>query len=455
MSQRSWVRSSLGAFLYKNIMKKYQKVSNLGQGRYGKVCLVESDMGQLYAMKRIGINNESSISLEVEVLKSMDHPYIVQYHDSFIEEGDLYIVTDYSEGGDLAARICAARKQKFYFSEKQIWKWFGQLVEALSYMHSKHIIHRDLKPSNIFLTKDGALQIGDFGFSKILNYSDELNSSRVGTPYYFAPEICNGNLYDVKADAWSLGCIIYEIATLVRLFEAETFPGVMASILNKDIPSITRCSSSLNNFILKLLYRDPSKRLSVSELSQDPEFNSLTCPPARKSKRDQREIMINIPTPTHNEHPFSTKGPIKPNTPLTTDLKTTTHNEHKEPLGSKHEGFTTVKSSSRHFTFSESLLKKCPNSPIRPMLIGDFMRLKLGEEVYNRIKNVLNNSKDPAKLLKEEPWIISDICGEKNLSIIDVGIAYNAFNTNKFPFPPTSTHRNLGRAFPITGLHPT
>ena len=69
------------------------------------------------------------------------------------------------------------------------------------------------------------------------------------------------------------------------------------------------------------------------------------------------------------------------------------------------------------------------------MLIGDFMRLKLGEEVFNRIKNVLNNAKDPAKLLKEEPWIISDICGEKNLSIVDVGIAYNAFkvkSSNQF-----------------------
>ena len=209
----------------------------------------------------------------------------------------------------------------------------------------------------------------------------------------------------------------------------------MACILNKEIPAITRCSASLNHFVMKLLVRDPVLRLSISELSQDPEFFSLTCPHARRSKRDQREIMIHIPTPTHSEHPNSTKGPFKPPTPLTTDLKTTPHIEQKEPLGSKHEGGATVKSSSRHFTFSESLLKKCPNSPLRPMLIGDFMRLKLGEEVFNRIKNVLNNAKDPAKLLKEEPWIISDICGEKNLSIVDVGIAYNAFkvkSSNQF-----------------------
>lgn len=429
-------------------MENYQKVSNLGKGRYGNVILVESDFGQLYAMKKIQSTQDQKVSLEVEVLKSMDHPYIVQYHDSFIEDSFLYIVTDYSEGGDLAARIRVAREQKFYFSEKQVWKWFGQLVEALSYMHTKHIIHRDLKPSNIFMTKDGALQIGDFGFSKVLDCSEELTSSRVGTPYYIAPEICHGSPYDLKADAWSLGCIIYEIATLHRLFEADSLSSVMACILNKEIPNISRCSPQLNNCIQKLLSRDPATRTSITELSQDPEFCASRSPPARKSERYQREIMINIPTPTHSEHPNSVKGPVKINTPLTTDLKTTTNLDHRE-VGSKHENVVTVKSSSRHFTFSESLLKKCPNSPIRPMLIGDFLRLKLGDEVFNRIKNVLNNAKDPAKLLKEEPWIISDICGEKNLSIIDVGIAYNAFNINKAPFPPTSTHRGTGGAFPL------
>lgn len=100
-------------------MKKYQKVSNLGKGRYGRVCLVESDLGQLYAMKKIPINQDL-LSSEADVLESMDHPYIVQYHDKFVEKGYLYIVTDYSEGGDLAARIRAAKEQKFYFSEKQI-----------------------------------------------------------------------------------------------------------------------------------------------------------------------------------------------------------------------------------------------------------------------------------------------------------------------------------------------
>jgi hypothetical protein len=162
--------------------------------------------------------------------------------------------------------------------------------------------------------------------------------------------------------------------------------------------------------------------------------------------------MINIPTPTHTDHPYSAKGPVKPCTPMISDLKTTPHIEQVGNL--KQETASTVKSSNRHFTFSESLLKKCPNSPIRPMLIGDFIRLKLGDETFNRVKNVINNAKDPAKLLQEEPWIIIDLCGEQNLSIIDVGIAYNAFNANKVTYPPTSTHKKSERTFQVSHVKP-
>ena len=91
-------------------------------------------------------------------------------------------------------------------------------------------------------------------------------------------------------------------------------------------------------------------------------------------------------------------------------------------------------------------MKMCPASPNRPMLMCDFLMKKLGLDLFERVKRVLNNTKDTARLLREEPWIISDICGEENLSIIDVGIAFNAFCAGgQVPFPPTSTHRAQSR----------
>ena len=81
-----------------------------------------------------------------------------------------------------------------------------------------------------------------------------------------------------------------------------------------------------------------------------------------------------------------------------------------------------------HFTFNESLLKDCPKSPIRPILMRDFLKKKLGLEVFERVERIFANTKDPAKLLREEPWMISDICGEEQLGVVDVGIAFDVFN---------------------------
>ena len=100
-------------------------------------------------------------------------------------------------------------------------------------------------------------------------------------------------------------------------------------------------------------------------------------------------------------------------------------------------------------TFSESLLKQVPSSPIRPIMMGNFLKGKIGDEVFDRVKRVINNSKDPGKLLREEPWIFSDICGEDNLSIIDAAIACGAFNSrgiNEFPntFKPNRGYKFQG-----------
>lgn len=151
-------------------------------------------------MKKVPLESEEPNYKEVSVLEHLDHPFVIQYHESFVDDSYLCIVMDYAEGGDLAARIRSVKEQKSFFNESQIWKWIGQLSEALNHIHENKVIHRDLKTHNIFLTKDGGVQVGDFGISKILNFSDEMALTSVGTPYYLAPEICRGEPYDNKAD---------------------------------------------------------------------------------------------------------------------------------------------------------------------------------------------------------------------------------------------------------------
>ena len=89
-------------------------------------------------------------------------------------------------------------------------------------MHSHSVLHRDLKTLNIFLNKDNKIKIGDLGVAKILeNMETDFATSKVGTPYYLSPEVCEDRPYNSKSDIWSLGCILYEMCTLKHPFEAK------------------------------------------------------------------------------------------------------------------------------------------------------------------------------------------------------------------------------------------
>ena len=420
-------------------MRRFRKIRSLGRGQSGEVWLVEQEDASLVAMKQVYIEDESVINQEVSALETLEHPNIIQYHESFVQEGYLHIIIDYAEGGDLATRIRAAKSKPYHFPEAQIRKWFIQMATALDYIHSKKIVHRDLKTQNIFLTKTGDVKIGDFGICRVFSKSDELASTSVGTPYYIAPEVCKGELYSYKADIWSLGCILYELCTLQRPFKGESIATVLNCILTQDPEPIQDMySESLTSVVYLMLSKNAGSRPSAGEIIEKLygfQLNERKEVNGKYKKSYQKEISIKIPTPTNapGKNPSSAPNNIiaSPDEPIVSATNQGTYTK-RNPI----------------FNFSESLLKQCPNSPIRPMLMGDFLKRRLGEEVFNRIKNVINNSKDPASLLREEPWIFSDICGEENLSTIDAAIACGAFNSaNKPIFPVTGSHK-MGKGFP-------
>lgn len=109
-------------------------------------------------------------------------------------------------------------KEKF-FSEHELWDMFTVLTGAVRYLHEKGIIHRDLKLENIFMTEEGKVKLGDLGMCKVMNQKDELISTRVGTPIYFAPEVIQHQLYSYPVDIWALGCVFYYLTTLDHPFK--------------------------------------------------------------------------------------------------------------------------------------------------------------------------------------------------------------------------------------------
>ncbi|XP_040598185.1 serine/threonine-protein kinase Nek1 isoform X3 [Mesocricetus auratus] len=252
-------------------MEKYVRLQKIGEGSFGKAVLVKStEDSRHYVIKEINISRMSGKERqesrrEVAVLANMKHPNIVQYKESFEENGSLYIVMDYCEGGDLFKRINAQKGT--LFQEDQILDWFVQICLALKHVHDRKILHRDIKSQNIFLTKEGTVQLGDFGIARVLNSTVELARTCIGTPYYLSPEICENKPYNNKSDIWALGCVLYELCTLKHAFEAGNMKNLVLKIISGSFPPVSlHYSYDLRSLLSQLFKRNPRDRPSVNSI---------------------------------------------------------------------------------------------------------------------------------------------------------------------------------------------
>ena len=226
-------------------MKNFEIINKLGNGAYSEVFKVRRKIdSKIYALKKVKLKNlkekEKNNSLsEIRILASIKSPFIISYKEAFLttEDNTLNLVMEYADNGDLYQKIKYYKSKNLFFEEKDIWKIFIQITRGLKTLHALKILHRDFKPANIFLFKDGTAKIGDLNISKIITKG--LGNTQTGTPYYASPEVWNNSPYDLKSDIWSLGCILYEMLTLIPPFHADNFDGlykkVMAGKYNKII----------------------------------------------------------------------------------------------------------------------------------------------------------------------------------------------------------------------------
>ena len=207
-------------------VRGYKVIKPIGAGKFSIVFKAEKvDDGALIALKCIKIFDMTDAKQrekwlkEVKLLQSLDHPSIIRYLDSFIEDNDLYIAVEWAEKGDLKYIIKRAIQEDSHLDENKIWEYISQMASALQHMHEKRIMHRDLKPANIFIDSDGTLKLGDLGLGRAMSSQTFEAYSRVGTPLYMSPEVLDGSGYDTKSDVWSLGCIAYELWCLKSPFK--------------------------------------------------------------------------------------------------------------------------------------------------------------------------------------------------------------------------------------------
>ncbi|XP_061683711.1 serine/threonine-protein kinase Nek8 isoform X3 [Syngnathoides biaculeatus] len=225
----------------------------------GLVILKEIPVEQMSRDERLAAQNEC------QVLKLLNHPNIIEYYENFLEDKALMIAMEYAPGGTLADYI--QKRCNSLLDEDTILHFFVQILLALYHVHNKLILHRDLKTQNILLDKHQMIvKIGDFGISKIL-VSKSKAYTVVGTPCYISPELCEGKPYNQKSDIWALGCVLYELASLKRAFEAANLPALVLKIMSGTFAPISdRYSPDLRQLILNMLNLDPSKRPQLNEI---------------------------------------------------------------------------------------------------------------------------------------------------------------------------------------------
>ena len=254
-------------------LKDFEFIKELGKGSFGSVSLVRRRAdGILYGLKKVNIgsmgNKEKENALnEVRLLASISSKQIIGYKEAFFDDSSqsLNIIMEYADDGDLDKKIKQKISSNTIFKEDEVWFFSIQMLKGLRALHDMSIMHRDLKSANIFLTKNGQVKIGDLNVGKLIK-DNKLAITQTGTPYYASPEVWADIPYNLKADLWSFGCIVYEMCCLKTPFRAKNLPELFETVTKGDYNPIPNYySNNLSDFINRLLQVNPQNRLDCKQ----------------------------------------------------------------------------------------------------------------------------------------------------------------------------------------------
>ncbi|KAH8702036.1 kinase-like domain-containing protein, partial [Talaromyces proteolyticus] len=271
------------------IENRWYRERDIGEGAFGKVWLeVRRDTNDKRAVKRVSKLLMLDYKKELLALakfskdKYQQEGTFVKFFGWFEDSLNIFLAMEFLELGDLEQYITATAS----ISEDEVKEITIDVLNGLQIMHYEKFAHRDLKPSNIFVVQKPPesrwwVKIGDFGISKRAEHGITSLHTVIGTPHYMAPEITGDldideptSVYDTAVDMWSLGCVIYKIATQRVPF--STFKDMKKFYYGKTpfpeqlLLEKAACSVDGVRFIKKLILPNPKDRLSAPSALEQP-----------------------------------------------------------------------------------------------------------------------------------------------------------------------------------------
>jgi serine/threonine protein kinase len=262
----------------------FQPIKLLGRGSFGEVILVRlKSTKKVYAMKILDKKilkmkkQQNHTKTERDLMVKINSPFIVNIKSAFQDDTNLYLVSEFMQGGDMFFHMHDG--QIVIFSHDKTRFYILELVLALESLHKNNMVYRDLKPENILLDSKGHVKLTDFGLSKILEDEDDKAFTLCGTPQYLAPEVLLKKGYDKMVDWWSLGCVMYEML-MGRLPFAIKRGMINLKIYEKKVDYPRKISNEARDLIEKFLVINPTERLGygpngTDDIKNHPFFNGV------------------------------------------------------------------------------------------------------------------------------------------------------------------------------------